>query len=62
MDGNKRVVFAAMDIFLRLNKLELLLSDDDAVELVMKTASGELDKDSISDLLLKRCRPIRRLT
>ena len=59
VDGNKRVAFAAMDVFLRLNNLQLQLSDDDAVELVLRTATGELEKDSIGDLLRKHCHPIQ---
>lgn len=56
VDGNKRVAFAAMDVFLRLNNLGLPISDDEAITLVMETAAGDMDKDSISELLRDRCR------
>lgn len=55
VDGNKRVAFAAMDVFLRLHDLRLQLSNDEALALVMETAAGNRDKDSISKLLKERC-------
>lgn len=51
VDGNKRVAFAAVDIFLRLNDLRLDLSDDEAYDLVIRSASSELDKNEIAEIL-----------
>lgn len=59
VDGDKRVAFAAMDVFLRLNNLRLQLSDDEAFSLVMKRAVGEMDKSSIAELLRAECQPIQ---
>ncbi|MDP9343825.1 MAG: type II toxin-antitoxin system death-on-curing family toxin [Actinomycetota bacterium] len=46
-DGNKRVAFAAMDVFLRLNGYRLVLSGDDAYELTMGVARGEVGGGAI---------------
>ena len=43
VDGNKRLALAATIAFLGLNGLRLTLSNDDAFELVMAVAVGELD-------------------
>ena len=43
VDGNKRLALAATIAFFGLNGLRLTLSNDDAYELVMAVAVGELD-------------------
>jgi death-on-curing protein len=58
VDGNKRVAFAAMDVFLRLNGYVLKLPDDRAYQLVMDAASGDLQKNDIGKLLRSNCEPI----
>ncbi|PSN11992.1 type II toxin-antitoxin system death-on-curing family toxin [filamentous cyanobacterium CCT1] len=44
VDGNKRTAFAVMDTFLRINGTRLSLTDDDAYDLVMRVAQGQVDK------------------
>lgn len=51
VDGNKRVAFAAMDTFLRLNGRRLTLTDDEAYELTIRVARGETDKEEIAQVL-----------
>lgn len=51
IDGNKRVAFAAMDVFLRLNGLRLDLSDEAAHDLVTRAANSEFDKEAIVGIL-----------
>jgi len=51
VDGNKRVAFAAMDVFLRLNGIRLNLDDEAAYRLVIDAATGSLDKEQIASLL-----------
>jgi death on curing protein len=51
VDGNKRVSFAAMDVFLRLNGLRLELSNEAAYDLVIGAAKSELDKEAISEII-----------
>lgn len=48
IDGNKRVAFAAADTFLQLNGYRLRLSDHSAYKLVMKVASGEMEKTELT--------------
>jgi death on curing protein len=43
VDGNKRLALAATIAFYGLNGLRLAVSNDDAYELVMAIAAGELD-------------------
>lgn len=44
VDGNKRLALAATIAFYGLNGLRLTLSNDEAYDLVMAIASGELDR------------------
>lgn len=55
IDGNKRVAFAAMDTFLRLNGRRLTLTDDDAYDLAIRVARGESDKEEIARVLRENC-------
>lgn len=57
VDGNKRVAFAAMDVFLRLNGFRLELTDDETYHLVIGAASGEVSKDGIASRLREVARP-----
>jgi death on curing protein len=43
VDGNKRLAWLATYVFLAKNRVELDPSDDDAYELVVAVAAGELD-------------------
>jgi death on curing protein len=53
VDGNKRVAFAAMDTFLRLNGHRLTLSDEDAYGLTIGVAEGKVGKTEIAAILKK---------
>ena len=57
VDGNKRVAFAAMDVFLRLNGYQLNLSDEEAYELTMAVARGEIGKEEITTAITDRLLP-----
>ena len=48
IDGNKRMAFAVMDTFLRLNGCALNLTDDRAYDLVMRVARGTMTKEELS--------------
>ena len=47
MDGNKRLSLLAGVVFLDLNGCEVTLSDEEAFQLVMDVASGEIELDEI---------------
>jgi len=60
VDGNKRVAFAAMETFLRLNGFRLTLSDDEAYALSMRAARGEMRKEAIAVLLKRSTKALER--
>ena len=49
IDGNKRVGFHAAFVFLRLNDIELLLTQEEAYDLVIATAEGRATKADIAE-------------
>jgi len=48
MDGNKRTGHAAMEVFLVLNGFEISASVDEQERIILKVASGELDRPGFS--------------
>lgn len=57
VDGNKRMAFAATDVFLRLNGYRLELSDPDTYELIMKVSRRAMDREAISEILRRASVP-----
>jgi death-on-curing protein len=47
IDGSKRLALLATVVFLRINGLVLDLADDEAFDLIMAVAAGELDAEGI---------------
>ena len=47
VDGNKRLALLATVVFLRINGYVLNLTDDEAFDLTMSVAAGQLDADGI---------------
>ena len=47
VDGNMPLALLAMVVFLRINGFDLALSDDEAFDLTMAVAAGELDVEGI---------------
>jgi death-on-curing protein len=50
-DGNKRVALAIIDVFLRLNGLELAADEMDAVDTIHSLATGDLTEESLAEWL-----------
>ncbi|MBM4169423.1 MAG: type II toxin-antitoxin system death-on-curing family toxin [Ignavibacteria bacterium] len=48
IDGNKRVAFVLMDIFLQENGWEIVAHEEEAFSLMMDLASGKLTKAQLS--------------
>lgn len=48
-DGNKRIAFVVMAVFLGLNGLEFTASEADAVTTIVALASGDLDEETLAD-------------
>jgi len=57
VDGNKRVGFAAMDVFLRSNGHQLKMKDAEAHQMVVAVAAGELSKEELSRRLTEKTNP-----
>lgn len=51
LDGNKRTAFATMIAFLRINGYELNMTQDEAYNMVIQVAQGEMSKEELSLLL-----------
>jgi death-on-curing protein len=51
IDGNKRLALLATVVFLRINGYRLDLTDDEAFDLTMAVAAGQLDADGIGKYL-----------
>lgn len=48
-DGNKRVAFVVMAVFLGLNGLDVTAEEGDVVTTIVALASGELDENMLAD-------------
>ncbi|MGA2625173.1 MAG: type II toxin-antitoxin system death-on-curing family toxin [Bacteroidota bacterium] len=51
VDGNKRVAFVLMDIFLQKNGWEVTSTEEEAYRTIMDLASGKLTKSQLSNWL-----------
>ena len=48
-DGNKRVAFVTMAVFVELNGYELAAAESDVVTVMLDLAAGALDEDKLAD-------------
>ncbi len=55
IDGNKRVAAVSCIVFLGLNGQRLRCTEDELVDLVLRTARGELEKSSVAGFLRTAC-------
>jgi death-on-curing protein len=60
IDGNKRVAFVLMDIFLQKNGWEIVAHEEEAYSLMIDLASGKLTKAQLSTWLKERSARLRR--
>jgi len=51
VDGNKRVAFQAMFLFLGLNGLRIVASEEAVVSVMLSVASGEMDEEMLASWL-----------
>ena len=51
VDGNKRTGHAAMEVFLLLNGFEIRATTEEQEQVILRLASGELDRDEFTDWL-----------
>jgi death on curing protein len=53
-DGNKRLAWACLRMFIVLNNHQLDVSDDDAVNQMLAVAAGEIDEEAMTEWLATR--------
>ena len=57
VDGNKRVAFQAMYLFLGLNGFRIDVPEEEVVTTILSLASGELDEPGLADWLRHHISP-----
>ena len=60
IDGNKRVSFALMDIFLQKNGWEITSREEEAYSIMMSLASGKITKTALSSWLKEHTSKVSR--
>lgn len=53
IDGNKRVALASALVFLDINGFDFECSEDDIYEIMMKVASGRMNKTELTDTFVQ---------
>lgn len=53
-DGNKRIAFMAMAVFAELNGFELDATENDAVDVMLRLANGDLNEEALIEWLRER--------
>jgi death on curing protein len=48
IDGNKRVALACGILFFKINRMPYSITEEEAVELTLAAASGQMDKDAVT--------------
>lgn len=57
VDGNKRVAFLSIGIFLAINGLSLVADQLDAIQTMLAVAAGDLDERGLSEWIHKNSAP-----
>jgi death-on-curing protein len=57
VDGNKRVAFQAMYLFLGLNGFRVDASEEEVITIILSLASRELDEPALADWLRHHISP-----
>lgn len=58
-DGNKRLAWASVHIFHRVNNFALSFTQDEAVEVMLGIASGKVEVDEFAEWLRVRATPMK---
>lgn len=56
-DGNKRVALAIIDVFLRMNGLQLTADEMDAVDTIQSLAAGDITEEAFTEWLTANSSP-----
>ena len=57
VDGNKRIAFQAMYVFLGLNGRRIIADEPEVVSLMVGTASGDIDESHLAEWLRQHSQP-----
>lgn len=60
IDGNKRIAFAAIDVFLQLNGYELDADEAEALVVILDLAAGDLSEEDLAKWIEINSRPLAR--
>jgi death on curing protein len=55
IDGNKRVAFSAMSVFLKLNGQHLKCDQEEGAEFFLALAAGDRDRDALTQWIIDHC-------
>lgn len=58
IDGNKRIAFLAMAVFLELNGLRLVAEEVDVVRTIVRLAAGDVDEPALAEWVRERVQPM----
>ena len=53
IDGNKRVALACAILFFKINRVSYSITEEEAVDLTVETASGNMDKGAVTAFFRK---------
>jgi death on curing protein len=59
VDGNKRIAFVALELFLALNGYQLAADDAECVMSLLAVAAGTMKEDALADWIRRHSRPQR---
>jgi len=58
VDGNKRIAFVAMDVFLQRNSFEIVASEKETYKMMIQLSSGALSKNELTTWLENNTSPL----
>ena len=61
VDGNKRIAFLGIGVFLAINGLELVADQVEAIQVIRAVAAGEMDEHGLSEWIDKNSSTARRV-
>lgn len=58
VDGNKRVAFLAIGVFLAVNGYQLVADQVDAIQMMLAVAAGEVDEEGLGEWIGRKIRAV----
>ena len=57
VDGNKRIAYVALELFLALNGVRFAASDAESVMSMLAVAAGTMKEDALASWIRRHCKP-----